>query len=152
MLWLRKSKVGFTLIELMVVVAIIGVLALLGLRMYTGQQDKAKNAIVKANVGTVQTLLQAELADTTISSIDTDTVILDSGIYNPWGVGGATADDGQQTTNPAEAVSSNSVAASATASIGEVWVFYDTSNIAFVVNGKDADNTDVYTVDLKAQP
>jgi len=47
----------------MVVVAIIGVLALLGLRLYTGQQEKAKNAIVKANAGTVQTLLQANMAD-----------------------------------------------------------------------------------------
>ena len=59
----RKSKKGFTLIELMVVVAIIGILALLGLRLYLTQQQKAKNAIVKANAGTVQTLLQSELAD-----------------------------------------------------------------------------------------
>ncbi len=59
----RKSKKGFTLIELMVVVAIIGILALLGLRLYLTQQDKAKQAIVKANAGTVQTLLQSELAD-----------------------------------------------------------------------------------------
>jgi len=67
MLCLRKSKKGFTLIELMVVVAIIGILALLGLRMYTGQMDKAKNAIVKANAATVHTIIQGNLADTTFS-------------------------------------------------------------------------------------
>ena len=59
----RKSKKGFTLIELMVVVAIIGILALLGLRLYLTQQEKAKQSIVKANAGTAQTLCQSELAD-----------------------------------------------------------------------------------------
>jgi type IV pilus assembly protein PilA len=58
-----KNTKGFTLIELLVVISIIGVLTLTGLRYYSNQQEKAKNAIVKANAGTVQTLIQAELAD-----------------------------------------------------------------------------------------
>ena len=63
MMWLRKSKKGFTLVELMVVVAIIGILALLGLRLFLLQQIRAKNAIVKANAATVHTIIQGNLAD-----------------------------------------------------------------------------------------
>ena len=73
-----KNKKGFTLIELMVVIAIIGVLSLMGLRVYTGQQEKAKNAIVKANAGTIQTLLQANMADTAYDDDDPDQRITDA--------------------------------------------------------------------------
>ncbi len=67
-MWLRKSKKGFTLVELMVVVAIIGILALLGLRLFLMQQIRAKNAIVKANAATVHTIIQGNLADLTYAT------------------------------------------------------------------------------------
>ena len=80
-----KNKKGFTLIELLVVISIIGVLALMGLRLYLTQQDKAKNAIVKSNAGTVQTLIQAELADENLNTRDEAVDIAKAaGLYNPF--------------------------------------------------------------------
>ena len=79
-----KNKKGFTLIELLVVIAIIGVLALMGLRLYLGQQEKAKNAIVKANAGTVQTLIQAELADEDVILEVAVDIAKIAGLHNPF--------------------------------------------------------------------
>ena len=80
-----KNKKGFTLIELSVVIAIIGILALLGLRFYLTQQEKAKNAVVKANAGTVQTLIQAELADKNLNTRNEAVDIAKvAGLHNPF--------------------------------------------------------------------
>ena len=80
-----KNKKGFTLIELMVVVVIIGVLALMGLRLYSTQLEKAKNTIVKANAGTVQTLIQAELADRDFTLVEAvDYIATEAGLHNPF--------------------------------------------------------------------
>lgn len=159
MMWLRKSKKGFTLIELMVVVAIIGVLALLGLRLYTGQQLKAKNAIVKANVGTIQTLIQAELADHTLSEVwnyiqlsndiygDGIFLFKRSGIHNPLG--------GAQETNTAASISAR--AAETLVNAGTVYVYLNDATLAeatyFNINGVTADgkSNELFPVDLTSR-
>jgi prepilin-type N-terminal cleavage/methylation domain-containing protein len=80
-----KNKKGFTLIELLVVISIIGILALMRLRLYLNQKDYAKNAIVKANAGTVQTLIQAELADKNIDTRDEAVnIAMVAGLHNPF--------------------------------------------------------------------
>ncbi|GAF74943.1 unnamed protein product [marine sediment metagenome] len=138
----------------MVVVAIIGVLALLGLRLYTGQQEKAKNAIVKANCGTIQTLIQAELADNSLSDVWADVETAGaaglfgrSGIHNPLG--------GAQTDNIVTGAATRPTAS--TANDGEVYVMLDNATIAnathFVVNGIATNATDnvVFDTDLTAR-
>jgi type II secretion system protein G len=58
----RKSK-GFTLIELMVVIVIIGILVAIALPNFISAQDRAKLSSVKANAHTMQTMLETYAVD-----------------------------------------------------------------------------------------
>ena len=57
---LRKKQKGFSLIELLVVVAIIGILAAVGVVAYNGYTKHAKVAAVKANHKTIVQMIGAK--------------------------------------------------------------------------------------------
>ena len=89
-----KNKKGFALIGLLLALSIIGVLALIGLRVYNVDQqektkstiilEKAKNILVQANAETIQSLIQAELADRDINRDDAVNKAKSAGLYNPF--------------------------------------------------------------------
>lgn len=59
----KRSKKGFTLIELVVVVAILGLLAALAIPRFTGSRDKASRGAILADLRTIEsaiTIAEAE--------------------------------------------------------------------------------------------
>mgnify|MGYP001613309122 CR=1 FL=1 len=59
----KSSQKGFTLIELMVVIVIIGILVAIALPNFIGAQDRAKLSSVKSNMHTIQTMLETYRVD-----------------------------------------------------------------------------------------
>jgi prepilin-type N-terminal cleavage/methylation domain-containing protein len=56
----KNNRKGFTISELLVVVAIVGVLVAVSIPIFTGQREKAKNAVCTANRRSLLAAYRAE--------------------------------------------------------------------------------------------
>ena len=59
MISLKKRSQGFTIVELLIVIVVIGILALLVITTYSGIQAKARNSKRQTDVQSLQTQLEA---------------------------------------------------------------------------------------------
>lgn len=66
-----NNKKGFTLVELMVVILIVGILAAVAIPLMQGRIDKAKWSEANAAAGTIRTAVRAYAAETSISNAST---------------------------------------------------------------------------------
>ena len=75
----KKRKNGFTLIELMVVVAIVGVLSAVGIPQLLAAQDKAKDAAAKAEVVNAAKTCSIDLLTGASGYVDADFPLVSGG-------------------------------------------------------------------------
>ncbi|MGD8501101.1 MAG: type II secretion system protein [Phycisphaerales bacterium] len=61
-----ESRKGFTLVELMVVILIVGILAAVAIPLMQGRIDKAKWSEANASAGTIRTAVRAYAAETSV--------------------------------------------------------------------------------------
>jgi type IV pilus assembly protein PilA len=59
---------GFTLVELMVVILIVGILAAVAIPLMQGRIDKAKWSEANATAGTIRTAIRAYAAETSVTT------------------------------------------------------------------------------------
>jgi type II secretion system protein G len=92
---MSRNKEGFTLIELMVVIVIIGILAAIAIPNYVKIVTQAKEAEVKANMHTVQFEVEYYRMEPPLHYPSTIDLISDnlSGIKNPFTPGGTVVQD-----------------------------------------------------------
>jgi prepilin-type N-terminal cleavage/methylation domain-containing protein len=67
-----RNRKGFTLVELMVVILIVGILAAVAIPLMQGRISKAKWSEANATAGTIRTAVRAYVAETSVTTASTN--------------------------------------------------------------------------------
>lgn len=94
---LSAAKRGFTLLEVLIVIAIIGILVSIGLASYSTAQSKSRDARRRGDLKAIQNAFEQYYADSTNASYPTTCSSIDAA-YLPAGI--PTDPQGSAYTNP----------------------------------------------------
>lgn len=86
---LLKQQEGFTLVELMIVVVILGILAGIGVQQYNAVQERAREGVDKANRKMIENAIQLyKLSNDNDDPEDISDLVgygIEAGMTDPWG-------------------------------------------------------------------